>query len=90
MAPQSTQDAQLGRLEATWRNPRGWRYFSDVNNSTVGLWYTAAAFTFMLFGGALALIMRLQLAVPDNDLVSATTFNQLFSLHGTVTCRSRG
>ena len=38
----------------------------------------------MLFAGVLALIMRAQLAVPDNDLVSANTFNQLFTLHGSM------
>ncbi len=82
--PARDPDAELGRLAATWRTPAGWRILSDVNNSTVGIWYTATAFAFMLFGGVLALIIRAQLAVPENDLVSAGTFNQLFSLHGTV------
>jgi cytochrome c oxidase subunit I len=77
-------EAQQRRLEAAWAHPKGWNYFSDTNNSRVGLWYTAAAFAFMLFGGALALIMRVQLAVPGNDLVPADTYNQLFTLHGTV------
>ncbi|QDZ10676.1 cytochrome c oxidase subunit I [Devosia ginsengisoli] len=76
--------AEEKRLARVWARPRGWGYFSDVNNSVVGLWYIAAAFAFMLFGGALALIIRLQLAVPDNGLVSAETYNQLFTLHGTV------
>ena len=76
--------AQRQRLERAWAQPTGWRYFSQVNNSVVGVWYIIAAFAFMLFGGALALIMRLQLAVPDNDLVSAHTYAQLFTLHGTV------
>src|SRR5690606_38136316 len=46
--------------------------------------YIATAFAFMIFAGALALIIRVQLAVPDNNLVSAETYNQLFTLHGTV------
>ncbi len=62
----------------------GWRYFSNVNNQAVGVWHTAASFGFFLFAGALALIMRAQLAVPDNDLVSAGIYNQLYTLHGTV------
>jgi len=78
------QLAEQQQLARVWAPPRGWRYFSDVNNSTIGLWYIAAAFSFMLFAGALALIIRLQLAVPENDLVSAETYNQLFTLHGTV------
>ena len=84
MVRKAERDVQEARLEAAWAHPRGWHYFSDVNNSAVGVWYIAAAFAFMLFAGALALIMRLQLAVPDNDLVSAEVYNQLFTLHGTV------
>jgi cytochrome c oxidase subunit I+III len=76
--------AEEKRLARVWENPKGWHYLSDVNNSVVGIWYIAAAFAFMLFGGALALIIRLQLAVPDNGLVSAETYNQVFTLHGTV------
>jgi cytochrome c oxidase subunit I len=76
--------AELQQLEKTWARPTGWRYWSDVNNSTVGLWYIATAFAFMLFAGALGLIIRLQLAVPENTLVPAETYNQVFTLHGTV------
>jgi cytochrome c oxidase subunit I len=76
--------AEEKRLAKVWAPPGGWRYFSDVNNSVVGLWYIVASFAFMLFGGALALIIRAQLAVPDNGLVSAETYNQVFTLHGTV------
>ena len=79
-----SESAQRKRLERAWAQPTGWRYFSDVNNSVVGVWYIVAAFGLMLFGGALALIMRLQLTVPDNDLVSSGTYAQLFTLHGTV------
>ena len=77
-------DPAAARLAEAWANPRGWHRFSDVNNGAVGLWYVSAAFAFMMFAGTLALIMRLQLAVPENDLVSAATYNQLFTLHGTV------
>jgi cytochrome c oxidase subunit I len=77
-----SRDAE--QLARVWATPKGWRRLSDVNNSTVGLWYIAAAFAFMLFAGVLALIIRLQLAVPENDLVSAAAYNQIFTLHGTV------
>jgi cytochrome c oxidase subunit I+III len=78
------QKAQAERLLKAWETPQGWRYWSAVNNSEVGLWYTAAAFGFMLFAGVLALLMRAQLAVPDNELLSADFYNQAFTLHGTV------
>src|SRR5688500_12096194 len=73
--PESLRLAQAARLFATWKSPRGWRYWSDVNNSSVGVWYTAATFGFLLFGGALALLMRLQLAVPGNTFMEAETYN---------------
>ncbi|MBW6522692.1 cytochrome c oxidase subunit I [Sphingomonas sp. RHCKR47] len=77
--------AQEERLRAVWKPPSGWFFrWTDVNNNRVGMWYTLTAFGFMLFAGVLALIMRAQLAVPANDLVTASTFNQLFTLHGSM------
>ena len=75
---------QEERLERVWATPTGWRYWSDVNNTTIGVWYTAASFGFMLFAGVLGLMIRAQLAVPDNDFLSATFYNQVYTLHGTV------
>ncbi|MER9652867.1 cytochrome c oxidase subunit I [Mesorhizobium sp. M0152] len=77
-------EAQTKRLRSVWANPTGWRYWTSVNNYQVGLWYASAAFGFMLFAGILALLVRLQLAVPENDFLSADFYNQAFTLHGTV------
>ncbi|MFK4874947.1 cytochrome c oxidase subunit I [Novosphingobium sp. ZW T3_23] len=77
--------AQEQRLREVWAPPKGlFLRWSDTNNNQVGKWYVLTAFAFMLFAGVLALIMRTQLAVPDNDLVGPGTFNQLFTLHGSV------
>jgi cytochrome c oxidase subunit I len=81
MTDKSAETRQLARV---WENPSGWRYLSNTNNSVVGLWYFAAAFAFMLFGGALALIIRLQLFVPDSTLMTSEFYSQVFTLHGTV------
>jgi cytochrome c oxidase subunit I+III len=78
------REAQEARLRAVWESPSGWRYWTTVNNTQIGLWYASAAFAFMLFAGVLALLVRLQLAVPENDFLSADFFNQAFTLHGTV------
>jgi cytochrome c oxidase subunit I+III len=77
----ATEEAQL---RAVWAKPKGWRYWTSVNNAQVGLWYGATAFAFMLFAGLLGLLIRAQLAVPQNDLLSAETYNQVYTLHGTV------
>ncbi len=75
---------QEERLLQAWKTPTGWRYWSEVNNTQVGLWYMAAAFSFFLFAGVLALLIRVQLAFPDNDFLSADKYNQVFTLHGSV------
>ena len=82
-------DATIGqeqerRLLEVWRIPTGWRYWSSVNNTVVGLWYTGLTLLFFLFGGVLALLMRLQLARPDNDFLTADRYNQIFTLHGSI------
>jgi cytochrome c oxidase subunit I+III len=82
--PKELQRAQEERLRKVWETPKGWRYWSAVNNTEVGVWYTATAFVFFLFGGVLALLMRIQLATPNNDFVSAETYNQIFTVHGSV------
>src|SRR3546814_1045770 len=81
----AVRKAQEDRLRAVWAPPEGlFLRWTDTNNNAVGKWYTLTAFVMLLFAGVLALIMRAQLAVPDNDLVSASTFNQLFTLHGSM------
>ena len=81
----AVRKAQEDRLRAVWAPPRGVFFrWTDVNNNAVGAWYAVCAFAMLLFAGILALVMRAQLAVPDNDLVSPSTFNQLFTLHGSV------
>ena len=71
-------------LKRVWKPPAGWRRLSAVNNSHIGVYYIGTALLFFVLAGALALLMRVQLAVPDNALVSAATYNQLFTMHGTV------
>ena len=81
----AVRHAQEMRLRAVWAPPKGlFLRWTDTNNDAIGVWYTLTAFAMMLFAGVLALVMRAQLAVPDNDLVSAPTFNQLFTLHGSM------
>ncbi|TWO69046.1 cytochrome ubiquinol oxidase subunit I [Caenimonas sedimenti] len=77
-------NGELEALERAWQPPTGWRMLAAVNNSHIGPYYIATALLFFVLAGVLALIMRAQLAVPENSLVSAATYNQLFTMHGTV------
>lgn len=75
---------ELEQLEAVWVLPQGWRILSAVNNTVIGSFYIATALGFFVLAGVLALLIRLQLAVPSNTFLSADTYNQIFTMHGTV------
>src|SRR5215467_12544965 len=55
-----------------------------VDHKKLGLMYILYGLLFLVVGGVEALLMRLQLAVPNNHLVSPDTFNRLFTMHGTT------
>ena len=61
-----------------------WKWITTTDHKRIGILYGVTAFVFFLIGGLEALFIRLQLAKPENALVSAETFNQLFTMHGTT------
>ncbi|MGD9762358.1 MAG: cytochrome c oxidase subunit I [Candidatus Binatia bacterium] len=75
---------ELERLREVWATPRGLNFLTVVNNTYVGLFYVATALLFFLLAGVLALLMRTQLAVAENELISQERYNQFFTMHGTV------
>jgi cytochrome c oxidase subunit I+III len=75
---------EQAELAAIWASPKSWRIVTDVNNTVIGYFYVGAAMLFFLLAGILALLMRLQLAVPSNTFLSQETYNQIFTMHGTV------
>ena len=63
----------------------GWRsWLFTVDHKKLGLMYGGAAMFFFLVGGVEALLIRTQLAAPDNTLLSASLYNQLFTMHATT------
>src|SRR5688572_13671682 len=75
---------ELEALSAVWQQPRGIRILTAVNNTYIGLFYVGAALLFLVLAGILALLMRAQLALPGNDFIDHDTYNQLFTMHGSV------
>src|SRR5260370_19528524 len=60
-------------------------WLTTADHKRIGLLYFWTAFGFFLIGGLEALVIRAQLIRPDGGLgVSAETFNQLFTMHGTT------
>ncbi|VEF49744.1 cytochrome-c oxidase subunit I [Bacillus freudenreichii] len=61
-----------------------WDYLTTVDHKKIGVLYFSAGFFFFLLGGIEAMIIRIQLAVPNNDFVSAGTYNEMLTMHGTT------
>ena len=84
-APEQHAYADAGVLRKTWSSRPGLLgWLSAVNHQEIGRRYILTAFFFLLIGGMEALLMRLQLAKPENTFLSAGRYNQIFTLHGTT------
>jgi len=59
-------------------------WLTTVDHKKIGIMYIVYALIFLVIAGAEALLMRIQLAVPNNHFVSPQVFNQLFTMHGTT------
>src|SRR5688500_18999071 len=81
VAPPETAET----LKRVWADPPGWRgWIAAVQNDTIGVRILATAFFFFILGGFDSLVIRTQLAVPENTLVDAELYNKFFTMHGSV------
>ncbi len=71
-------------VAADWRRGRFMSWVTTTDHKRIGILYIATSLAFFAAGGVLALIMRTQLATPNEHVVSATTYDQLFTIHGTT------
>jgi cytochrome c oxidase subunit I len=69
-------------------NPRQSKRWVDwvltTDHKKIGIMYLVLTFVFFMLGGVEALLMRLQLSVPNNTLITSEHYNQLLTLHGTT------
>lgn len=61
-----------------------WSWITTVDHKRIGIMYGVAALLFLVVGGVEALFMRTQLLVPNNDFITAKTFNSMVTMHGTT------
>jgi cytochrome c oxidase subunit I+III len=77
------REREHAQLERTWHVPRGFvGWFMATDHRTIGIRYIVTAFVFFIGAGVMAALMRLQLALPENDLIGPDLYNQLFTSHG--------
>ncbi len=61
-----------------------WDWMTTVDHKKIGILYLFGGLFFFVVGGIEAMLIRLQLLTPNNDLVSAGVFNELITMHGTT------
>lgn len=61
-----------------------WEYLTTVDHKKIAILYLIAGGIFFLMGGIEAMLIRLQLAIPNNDFLSAGLFNEVLTMHGTT------
>jgi len=62
-----------------------WEYFTfSRDHKVIGIQYLVTTFAFYLLGGALASLVRAELATPDSDLLPPEWYNGSFTMHGTI------
>ncbi len=59
-------------------------WIATTDHKRIGILYLVTCMVFFVVGGVEALLMRSQLAVPNNTLINAEHYNQLVTMHGTT------
>ncbi|HEX6702688.1 MAG TPA: cytochrome c oxidase subunit I [Gaiellaceae bacterium] len=67
-----------------WYRGRVMSWVTTVDHKRIGILYIGTSLVFFLLGGVFALLMRAQLATPNEHFVTRTSYNELFTMHGTT------
>lgn len=67
-----------------FKQSKVWDWLTTVDHKKIAILYFISGFVFFAIGGIEAILMRLQLIVPNNDLFVGDTFNRLLTMHGTT------
>src|SRR6185503_7596975 len=59
-------------------------WLASVDHKRIAILYAISITLFFFIGGAAATLIRLELVSPAGDVVSAETYNNLFTMHGVI------
>jgi cytochrome c oxidase subunit 1/cytochrome c oxidase subunit I+III len=81
--PSPAAAATMERLERMWQSRPGvLGWLTTTDHKRIGLLYFWTTLVLFGAGGIEALLIRTQLIAPNQDLVSPSTYDELFTLHG--------
>jgi len=59
-------------------------WLTTVDHKKIGIMYIVNSFLFFFLAGILALVIRTELAVPGLQFLDDATYNETFTMHGTI------
>jgi cytochrome c oxidase subunit 1 len=68
----------------SWKNGRVARWLVAVDHKRIGIMYIVTALVFFAVGGLLAVLMRAQLATPNESVLTKNSYNEVMTMHGTT------
>ncbi|GAC1541796.1 MAG: hypothetical protein NVS2B7_14640 [Herpetosiphon sp.] len=83
LAPGAT-DRAPDQLKAAMHRKGLLRYVASVDHKELGIMYLIATLVFFLIGGLESLLIRIQLARPNNHFLTPDGYNQVMTMHGTT------
>ncbi len=67
-----------------WKEGRLTSWLTTVDHKRIGILYLWTALIFFAFGGLLALLIRTQLATPNETVLTRSSYNEAVTIHGTT------
>ncbi len=68
----------------SWKSGRVARWLVTVDHKRIGIMYIATALVFFVIGGLLAVLMRAQLATPNESFLTKNSYSEVMTMHGTT------
>jgi len=77
-------NTEVETFHADWRRGRFTTWLTTVDHKRIGILYIWTSLVFFALGGMLALLIRTQLIVPNNDFMTRRAYNEAVTIHGTT------
>jgi cytochrome c oxidase subunit I len=67
-----------------WKSGKVTSWLTTVDHKRIGILYIGTALVFFAAGGILALLLRAQLATPNENFLTRDSYNSVMTMHGTT------
>src|SRR5437763_2332084 len=77
-------NTEVQPFRTDWRLGRVTSWLTTVDHKRIGILYIWTALVFFALGGILALLIRTQLATPNESFLTKNSYNEVVTIHGTT------